>query len=89
MTAHKQYRRKPATIKINGFAVPEPVRFNLKKGEIYYVSRLGVMQLYDQLVWDDDSYDSKALKLGVIHLTKESAIDHAKALLSFTEQKHD
>lgn len=42
---------------------------------------------YDDYIWEDTSLDTEAMKRGLIHLTKEAAIAHAKALLSFTEKK--
>lgn len=73
------YRVKPKTIKINGYEVPEPVRTAPDKGTTYYFPIIN----YSCNRWDDDSYDNNCLKAGLIHLTKEAAIQHAKALLSF------
>lgn len=36
--------------------------------------------------WDGTKFDQRMLSRGVIHLTKEAAIKHAEALLSFTEK---
>jgi hypothetical protein len=77
-----QYRRKPKTININGFQVPEPIRNELKYGDIYYVCR-DIDRDPLSSVWYDDQTDKKWLKLGVIHLTHKAALLHQKALLSF------
>lgn len=79
-----QYRRKPQTININGFEVPEPLREPLKRGDSYYTCRVpgGGDAEY---TWFNDETDTKWLDLGVIHLTKEAANLHRQALLSFTD----
>jgi hypothetical protein len=82
-----EYRRKPKTININGFEVPEPVREPLEAGQEYYAPCLDIGSLYCNFTWNYDNYDFKLLERGIIHLDKESAIKHAKALLSFTEVK--
>lgn len=79
------YRRKPRTININGFDVPEPVREPLEIDEVYYTFNLSTSNIAGDTVWDGRSFDLLNLKRGLIHLTKEAAELHAKALLSFTE----
>lgn len=79
---------KPRTININGFEVPEPCRKPLNKGTVYYYFEPFIPKdNVDSLLWVDDDIDRKLLGLGIIHLTKENAIQHIKALLSFTEVK--
>ncbi|QPB42182.1 hypothetical protein [Rodentibacter haemolyticus] len=84
----RQYRRKPKTILINGIEVPEPVREPLHKGDTYYTPDFD-KNMYSALGWCDDDYDIEYLRNGIIHLTKENAIAHAKALISFTEVKDE
>lgn len=79
-----EFRSKPKTININGFKVPEPVRRPLDKGVRYYIPMLFGRFGYSPTVWDGDEFDIKTLKMGIMHLTKEAAIAHTKALLSFT-----
>lgn len=79
-----QYRRKPKTININGFEVPEPVRKPLQECEIYWVADNVRPELSDYYMWRGDKFDQEALSRGIIHRTKEAAQQHAKALLSFT-----
>jgi hypothetical protein len=83
------YRRKPKTININGFEVPQPVREPfLNNWEIYYVTDISnVKDGYLNSRWTNDLSDHSRLKAGLIHLTKEAAALHSKALLSFTETK--
>ena len=78
------YRRKRKLIDINGYEVPEPVRDKLTPGTIYYILDLGYDRLFIECEWLDYAIDNKRLNKGLIHLTKEAAINHAEALLSFT-----
>ena len=80
-----EYRRKPRTIRIGKYDVPEPVREPLENGKYYFAvswDKNGACELR----WSGDSVDTRLLKQGRIHLTKEAAELHTKALLSFTRQ---
>lgn len=80
-----EYRRKPRTININGFEVPEPMRDAPDLGSSYYMPLVGFHRMYDQFYWAGDN-DLDRLNSGVCHATKEAAIIHSKALLSFMKQ---
>lgn len=82
---HVKYRRKPKPININGYEVPEPVREPLECDQEYWTVEFIGADLSDAYTWEGDDIDKRYLKRGVIHLTKEAAVLHAKALLSFTE----
>lgn len=82
-----EYRRKPRTININGHEVPEPEREVLKEGSTYWVARFEYELLCDYYTWRNDELDYRWLKRGLIHLTEDAAVTHAKALLSFTENR--
>ena len=79
----REYRRKPKTIIINGFEVPEPMRVRPAVGDAYYYPHLlsGGVRTYP---WIGDEIDQRAFKSGQCHLTKEAAELHLSALLSFT-----
>lgn len=86
-----QYRRKPSkpkTIKIGEFDVPAPETERLVKGTVYYYPSLTTEANYASTRastrWDNDDFDQRLLKRGLVHLTKEAAIAHTKALLSLT-----
>jgi len=79
-----QYRRKPKTININGHEVPEPYRGEMSLGVYYYTPILWGQTGYDIYTWDDASSDKTFKSKGLIHLSKEAAIAHANALISFT-----
>jgi hypothetical protein len=75
---------KPKTIRIGEYDVPEPCREPLVTGTRYYVAYLGNPNDPFCFRWNDYSADNSALDGGVVHLDKEAAILHAKALLSLT-----
>lgn len=83
-----KYRRKPKIININGFEVHEPVKSPLKHGQTYFVPMLTGYSYYIG-VWNNCQSDKNLLHLGLIHLDQESAVIHAKALLSFTQIKEE
>lgn len=84
-----EYRRKPRTIKINGVDVPEPCREMLEEGTEYWVPLIGSSSLAAMYGWEGCSRDERILPRGLIHLTREDAEAHAKALLSFTSLEGD
>jgi hypothetical protein len=90
------YRIKPKTITIGDMEVPEPVSEPLKAGTQYFIVDINDDELYDVGMWVDinddelhdvgmwavDRYDEyEYLSKCLIHLTKEAAIQHAKALI--------
>lgn len=79
---------KKRTINVNGFEVPEPERKPLKLNQTYYITDLTELCQSD-FTWEDDFYDNKWLKAGMIHLSQENAILHANALLSFTKKEEE
>lgn len=81
------YRRKPRTITINGREVPEPMRKAPEIGSEFYLADTSSRQLFAGSEWDGDEFDKRWLSRGLCHSTKEAAIAHAEALLSFTEAK--
>jgi len=82
---HIDYRRKPRTININGFEIPEPVRWRLCDGDQYFIPDPTCRNLFHYIFWDGCMTDIHRLKCGLIHLTRDAATKHAKALLSFTQ----
>jgi hypothetical protein len=79
-----EYRRKPRTININGHEVPEPMRTEPDDGSEYYSPSLTDESCYDHFNWRGDKIDEGCFSVGFCHSTKEAAIAHAKALISFT-----
>ena len=88
--AGSEYRRKPtppATININGFEVPEPLRKEPNYGDEYYT--LGALNQNRKFLWQGTALDVRRLQLGLVHLTAEPAMIHTKALVSFTALPDD
>ncbi|MEQ2025381.1 hypothetical protein ABLB84_06230 [Xenorhabdus szentirmaii] len=86
-----EYRLKPHTIKIGNYDVPEPVRKPLEDGARYYYVNTSYIVCEDSAVstslWGNLHGDNIILRRGFIHLTRESAELHAKALISLTKKK--
>ena len=80
-----EYRRKPRTININGHEVPEPVREPPQIGRICCTPSLSHECEPNAFMWSGSDRDLDRLILGIVHLTREAAEAHARALLSFTE----
>ena len=84
------YRPKPRTININGHEVPEPVREPLVENDAYYYVSFESLYTANGVFesrWHDAAGVSRfRLDKGIIHLTREAAEIHAKALLSFTQK---
>ena len=81
-----EFRVKPRTISINGIEVPAPEQQALDAGTVYYSPYLLHEDLFEAFYWRDDDVDKRTLSRGLVHLTKEAAVRHAKALLSFTSK---
>ncbi len=77
-----EYRRKPRTITVNGIEVPEPIREEPKVGEKYFLVNLASPTLVNYYSWSHHRDDNEWLNKGLVHLTEEAAIAHAKALLA-------
>ena len=75
----------PKTIRIGEYDVPEPVREPLEKDTEYWIAHFSLEGLANRFKWYSDKFDNRVLKNGLIHLTKEDAVIHAKALLSLTK----
>jgi len=80
---HTQYRRKPKVITINGHEVPEPYRGALLDDVTYYVAHIDSPCLFTETA-ACTQFAEDCHARGLMHTTKEAAIAHAKALLSFT-----
>lgn len=79
-----EWRVKPKTIMIGDMEVPAPATTPLKYGTPYWVPSLFRRELYVEILWTNDEWDELAIKHGMIHLSKEIAIAHAKALIKIS-----
>ena len=82
------YRRKPRTIRIGKYDVPEPLREEPENGEVYWVVDFGSTDTVSYShTWSGDFIDRFWFNGGLIHTTEEAAQLHAKALISLTQTK--
>lgn len=81
-----EYRRKPRTININRYEVPEPLRTEPSIGTTVYYPDLTIGGLVIMTEYWNTTLKIRLLKKGLLHLTREAAEIHAKALLSFTAE---
>lgn len=79
------YRRKPKTIEINGYQVPKPLKETPEVGTNYWLVLLYLGEASMVHTWEGYEAELLWLERGLLHLTKEAATLHAKALLGFTE----
>lgn len=83
-----QYRRKPKTIRIGEYDVPEPLRAAPAIGTQYWCPTIAwARHTTMPQRWADDDSDRRALSRGVAHLRQEAAEIHTRALLALTEKK--
>ena len=83
-----QYRLKPEppkTIRIGEYDVPEPVREPLEDDKEYWGVDPTATELAWSYKWNNALFCNLMFRRGLIHLTKEAAVIHAKALLSLTK----
>ena len=74
----------PKTIRIGEYDVPEPVREPLEDDKEYWGVDPTAEELALKYKWRNTLFCNLRLRRGLIHLTKEAAVIHAKALLSLT-----
>ena len=85
--AKTEFRIKPRTIKIGDFDVPEPMRVEPDAGHEYFVvEALSDIPAASQ-IWNGMDCEKRWLSIGLCHKSKESAIAHAKAIISLTAEK--
>ena len=83
-----KYRRKPRTIRIGEIDIPEPVREPLRNGEKYFVPAIDCGdECTRRFPWEDDPTDKRLLRKGLVHLTEEAALAHARALIALTAKE--
>jgi len=82
-----EIRRTIKTININGIEVPEPCRVPPRHMQTYYLAFPTDEIGWYETPWRGFECEQRWFKRGLIHLTKEAAEAHLKALLSFTEVK--
>lgn len=75
------YRRKPRTIKVNGFDVPEPMREVPESGCCVFSPSLDDKHFVYEFVFTGASeWRARLFQRGLIHETREAAAKHAMAM---------
>lgn len=79
----------PEMITIGDVSFPKPESEPLEKGTEYWVMNPVCESdtASDSCCWDDDDFDELYLHRGLIHLSQENAIAHAKALIKLSGGK--
>lgn len=72
------------TIDDVSFPKPESEYEKFEEGQEYFMPALQSDAFYCHSKWWHGTLDTKRLKQGIIHLTKENAIAHAKALIKLS-----
>ena len=73
-------------ITIDGVSFPKPESEPPESGTEYWITEASY-EYYttsNPVIWVDDSQDRLLLKRGLVHLSKENAIAHGKALVKLT-----
>lgn len=78
------FRPLPKTITIGDVSFPKPVSKALEENQKYFIPDFTVTRLYYTSQWCNTDLDNLRLKRGLIHLSQENAIAHAKALIKLS-----
>ncbi|HBP27908.1 MAG TPA: hypothetical protein DD666_00650 [Advenella kashmirensis] len=81
-----RWRIKPRTIKIGDMEVPEPLRVAPEKDATYYSVALFLDEPIE-MAWGYHDSETKWLSRGLLHLDRNAAIAHAKALIAVSGGK--
>ena len=79
------YRRKPTTIRIGDYDVPEPYRGQMMAYQTYYMP---LTPGACKAEWSGSLHDIQQQRYGLVHLTREAAEIHGRALVSLTEDNN-
>ncbi|MDO4894990.1 hypothetical protein [Moraxella sp.] len=85
------FRLAQEMITISNVSFPKPESEPLKNGTEYWVAEPSYLRYMEakSSCWADDDLDRDFLHRGLVHLTKENAIAHAKALIKLSGGKVD
>lgn len=80
------FRLAPAMDTIGNVSFPKPETTKPTSGTRYWIAdpvSENFTRAY-RMEWVDDSYDNRVLSRGLLHLSEENAIAHAKALIKLS-----
>lgn len=78
------FRLAQEMITIDDVAFPKPESEPPRKGVYYWVPVLTWDTLINSVQWYGGNVDLRYLKRGLVHLTEERAMEHAKALIKLS-----
>ena len=81
-----QVRLIPKTMLFNRQQLPVPMETTPEEGTIVYVPAPSLDQKYTFMVWRNSSWQEKILAQGLVHSTKEAAIEWANAMIPFNNK---
>ena len=81
-----QVRLIPKTMLFNRQQLPVPMETTPEEGTIVYVPAPSLDQKYTFMVWRNSSWQEKMLAQGLVHSTKEAAIEWANAMIPFNNK---
>lgn len=84
LNPRNSFRLAPEKITIGDVSFPKPETKAPKSGMNYFFPSFIKPSLVDFYEWTSDDVDYKLLRAGLIHLSKENAFAHAKALLKLS-----
>lgn len=76
-----EFRLKPRTITVNGREIVEGETVQPEHGKTYYMPITHTEEMYGWETWKSQDWHICVFQRGLVHLTKENAIAHAKAML--------
>lgn len=76
-----EFRLKPRTITVNGREIVAGSEVEPEWGITYYLPVPHQEGMYGWEKWTNNDFDRRTFSRGLVHLTKENAIAHAKAML--------
>lgn len=82
---HRVFRLKPQLV-IGDQLVPMPEREAPASGTAYFVPALYTLTCYSEYCWTGDECEQRWLERGLVHLTKEAASAHSKALVALSKR---
>ena len=75
---------KQEMVTIGNITFPKPYQGEMEYGQIYYFPTVDFKSLWDSTTWTGTPNDFMLMDRSLVHLTKENAIAHAKALLKLS-----
>ena len=76
--------KKQEMMTIGDVSFPKPYQGKMEYDQVYYYPTVDFKSLYDSTTWTDTPSDHMLMNRSLVHLTKENAIAHAKALIKLS-----